>query len=259
MKQLTTGAAIIVAATLAPAFALTAGLGFWSIVVAVVCGLGMLLASRQSIAVGLIGTVIAGACGVLALQQGSPLFGQTVSGISVARADETSAAFYRFTDGEVLIHRSNDVQVMATSSLRESAHPVHAYDVAPLVGSSWSDADPVPAWVVRLRDQRDTRTPWSAPLHAAVRLNTIDAEDIRGAISAIERHYHLTSYASTPLLRWVADPAAEQIAEWRRLGVIALIGSLIWTAVALGGRLMRRQGSSQGGRRSASLARPVRR
>lgn len=239
MRTLALGAAGVVGTTVVSGLCMTAGLGEWSIVVVVLVALGMIVvAGRESIVLGFVGIVVATACGVMALRQEAPLFGASFTDIAVAQAPAHRAAFYRFTDGQVLADRVGDADVWAGG--RNTHYVAYTLHVAPLVGADWTPEAPVPAWVVTAPHQGVSRAQWSVPLRAGVAVNTTDTQEVRDAIRSAETRYGLTSAAGAPALRWVADPVALQIAEWRRLGVIALVGALVWTLATAGFALRRR-------------------
>jgi hypothetical protein len=243
IRQLLSGIAVVAVTIVVATVCLIMGVqSDLRIFIIVLCGLGMFAAAMgagvttQAITAGLIGAVISAGCGLLTLDQSAPLFGSSVSGIGVADAPLHDAAFYRFTDGRVLADRGEAVMLMATSSLRQDARPIYPYTIAPLVGGNWSPGQAIPAWVITARDQGPRGAQWSSPLRAAVRVTTADPDEIQTAIHAIERHARLISAPNAPLLRWVADPHGAQLAEWRRLAIISLGGSMLWLLALLGVR-----------------------
>jgi len=234
------GVAVVTGTVLAGSLAVTAGLGWVAIPVVVLCALSMILVMRTKVVVGLTGVVIAVACGIFALQQEAPPFGSEVRGIGVAEASGSRAAYFYFNDGKVLADRAETVTVRGGSGFSiQTDTEYHPYQVAPLVGSSWRAGEtPVPAWVITLSNQPRAQAQWSLPLRAAVRINTTDGAEIAAAMRAAERRGRFTALDHAPLLRWVADPVAAQIGEWRRLGAIAGIGLVAWLAVLLADALI---------------------
>lgn len=239
MKHLAMGAALIAATTLAGGVCATVGLDYWSIVVVVLLGIGMFfVAGVEQPLRGMAGVVITVACGIgAAQQQQAPLLGRTVTGIGVTEAPSNRAAFYRFTDGQVLTDHVGDADVWAGG--RNTHYVAYTLHVAPLVGPGWTPATPIPAWVITAPHQRVGQALWSVPLRAAV-TNTVNGDEARHAIQSVKRRYGVTAFDTAPVLRWVADPLTLQVAEWRRLGVITTIGATLWGLAVAGFALWRR-------------------
>jgi len=217
----------------------SAGAGLAAVIAAVLCGLPMLFTARAGLLVAMAGVVIAVACGVGASQPEAPLFGEEVRGITVSEAPNfPNAAYFRFSNGEVIPYRGGRVEVRGSAGTGRSTL-LHILEIAPLVGTDWNPGRPVTAWVITSPNDRGrSRADWARPYRAAVRVNSINEPAIRGAIQEAGFRHRMTSVENAPVLRWVADPDAAKAAEWARIWWIIGIGSLVWLVTLLASGLL---------------------
>jgi hypothetical protein len=217
--------------------------GGWmlAIIVSVIAGLGLVVLMRDSFFLGFSGLLLCAIAGIGASSIETPLFGSTVRGICIDQAaDYPAASVFYFTGGRVLTQADWDLPVYGGS--KGINHELYRLSIAPIVEDGWTSDQPITAWAVSSGPNSSlTRSDWSRPSRAGVRVVSSSNDDIRKAIARAEQAYHLTSVKDVVLLHWLDDPAAAVSAQYWKLLTIFCVCVGIWAILVVGSQLLARR------------------
>jgi hypothetical protein len=233
-------AVLVVTVTVVP----LAGLGWTmlAIFVAITVGLNVgLWAGRDSGLGALAGALLFPIVGlVIALCSDVQIIGTGSGAIALNDIQHFPyAARFRFTDARV----ATELTAISDKHTYVGAGAAGAWRVAPIVPTTWTPAQPVPAWAVAVVSgfgPLDFRTPrnWQQSYRAAVRYVPTAFSPAQDAVARALERYHLTAAPNAPLLYWVEDPSAVIADERTFLAWVVFGGVVTWLFFLIGEALL---------------------
>ena len=154
--------------------------------------------------------------------------GQHASGISAAAAPGyADVVGFDFSDSVVQIKYATTYR-SATRDRKSGRVSYFYYHIAPLTGSGWTPADPVPAWAGCGQQYIGLCDEWYRAYRGGVVAETSDRAGLRVAADQALAQHRLSEAPGAPLLRRVASVAQGQRQRAQVLLAAPLAAYLLW-------------------------------